>query len=56
MRNKRSTNRISRQILAIGSLLKKPRTDDKDMQQFKAKVAEDRKRLADLLDQRKREA
>jgi hypothetical protein len=55
-RRKHFTNTIRRQILAIGSLLKKPKTDDKDMQQFKAKVADDRKQLANLLDRRKREA
>jgi hypothetical protein len=42
--------------MAIGSLLEKPKTDDKDVQQFRDKVTADRKRLTALLEQRKREA
>jgi hypothetical protein len=41
--------------MAIGSLLEKPKTDDKDVHQFRGKVAADRKRLTALLEQRKRE-
>ena len=43
-------------MLAIGSLLKQPKVDEKDMQQFRAKVGADRKRLTVLLDERKRQA
>ncbi|KAF2830761.1 hypothetical protein CC86DRAFT_316313 [Ophiobolus disseminans] len=51
-----TANTESQQMLAIGLLLKKPKTDDKDMQQFHAKVGADRKRLTALLDQRKQQA
>jgi hypothetical protein len=47
-----SANTILRQILKIGSLLKKPKSDDKDVQQFRARVATDRKQSKTLIDQR----
>lgn len=51
-----TTHKVRRQILAISSLLKKPKADDKDLQHFKTKVSDERKRLTDLLEQRKRES
>jgi hypothetical protein len=45
-----------RQILKIGSLLKKPKTADKDVQQFRETVATDRKQSKTFLDQRTQEA
>jgi hypothetical protein len=44
------------QILKLGSLLKEPKTDDSEVQQFRAKVATDRKQLKALLDQRMQHA
>ncbi|KAF2036744.1 hypothetical protein EK21DRAFT_51354 [Setomelanomma holmii] len=49
-------NTESQQILAVGSLLKKPKHDDKEMQQFRTTVATERKRMKQLLDQRVRQA
>ncbi|KAH4175645.1 hypothetical protein HBH70_049390 [Parastagonospora nodorum] len=51
-----AANTESQKILALASLLKKPKTDDKDLQQFRAKVAADRERLKAHLDQRVHQA
>jgi hypothetical protein len=47
---------MPRQILKIGSLLKKPKSDNREVQQFRAKVAADRKQLKALLEQRIQQA
>jgi hypothetical protein len=43
-------------MLDLASLLKKPKTDDKGVQQFRARITADRQRLKAQLDQRMREA
>jgi hypothetical protein len=40
-------------MLAVGSLFKKPKPDDKEVQQFGTKVAAEQKRLKAQLDQRR---
>jgi hypothetical protein len=55
-RTARFTDTMPRQILKIGSLLKKPKSDNREVQQFRAKVAADRKQLKALLEQRIQQA
>jgi hypothetical protein len=45
-----------RQVLALGSLLKEPKTDNKEVQHFRGRVVADRQRLKALLNQRAQEA
>jgi hypothetical protein len=46
----------SRQVLALGPLLKKCKTDDKDIGEFQAKVAAGQKTLDAVIEQRLRQA
>jgi hypothetical protein len=55
-RNSTHANTLRRQMLALPSLLKKPKHEDKEVQQFSKKVTSDRKELKALLDQRMQQA
>jgi hypothetical protein len=43
-------------MLDLALLLRKPKTDDKGVQQFRARITTDRQRLRAQLDKRMREA
>jgi hypothetical protein len=47
---------VSRQVLALGPLLKKRKTDDKDIDEFQTKVAAGQKTLDGVIEQRLRQA
>lgn len=44
--------RLLRQMLELGRLLKKPKMDDNELQQFGARIAADQKKLKDLVARR----
>ncbi|KAF1911184.1 hypothetical protein BDU57DRAFT_507933 [Ampelomyces quisqualis] len=46
----------SQQVLALGSLLKEPKTDNQEVQHFRREIVADRKRMEALLDQRAQQA
>jgi hypothetical protein len=43
-------------MLALATILKKPKNDDKGVEQFRARITADRQRLKAQLEQRMREA
>lgn len=45
-----------RRVLALSSLLRKPKIKNKELQDFKAKVTTDQQELGALLEQRMRQA
>jgi hypothetical protein len=46
----------SRQVVALGQLIEKPKTDGKDINEFQAKVAAGQKTLDAVIEQRLRQA